>query len=268
MTSSETHRDPLKELITHLVEADRLDITDARIYVFGLKKGIITSGDVFDEKIVLRQTTAADRLRRLASKGYFQRTPDEPRMHGRGHAKKYRAIPPEEALYDFLQKYDKIQDCIEKIKESRELLARTSEETRLEDEISLLKPQKVAVSRVAKIIQSAKQSIKIFSHDCTWFDHPKINESLVMASSNKVTIQIFATEADKRIVKNLKKMGVSIKKISVAYIPFCLVDDSMLLLPCIGGTLSTEYFVILTGQKYLVENFIATFNSFLNWSKE
>lgn len=265
MTSSEAERDPFSELISFLTEATSLDDTDARIYALGLKKGIITSGDVVDEKLIPRQTTAADRLRRLANKRFFEHTLDEPRMRGKGHAKKYRAIPPQAALRDLLERYSGIQACIEKIKEHRELLSETA---KLEDEIWLLKSQKVAINRVAAIIGSAKESVKIFSHDCTWHSNERIRKSLSKVVANRVNVEIFATEPNERIVKGLEKMGIPVTKISVAYLPFCLIDNSLLLLPCKGGTLSTEYFVILTRQKYLVDNFIKTFNSFVNWSEE
>lgn len=258
-------RDPFVELVSFLTEASKLDEIDARIYTLGLKKGIITSSDVVKEKLISRQTTAADRLRRLANEKYFECTLDEPKMRGKGHARKYRAIAPDVALQDFLEKYRGIHACIEKIKEHRELLSETTE---LENEIWLLKRQKVAVNRVATIIRSAKKSIKIFSHDCTWYDHARIKDSLVKAISNKVSIELFATEPNERIIRGLKKIGIPVNKIPVAYLPFCLVDDSLLLLPCTGGLLSTEYFVILTRQKYLVDNFLKTFSSFMNWSKE
>lgn len=261
MASSKTRTDPFDELITLLLSTGILDETDAKIYVFGLKKGIITSGGILRERIVSRQSTGADRLRRLSDGGYFESTIGESKIRGRGHGKKYKAIPPEVSLLDFLLKYGEIQGCIDKIRDARELL---SEEQEQEDEIWLLKPQKVALHRIAGIIQNAKQSIKIFSHDCTWFDHLEIRESFSLANSKKIDIQIFATKADERTIKGLKKVGISVSNVSAPYLPFCLIDNSLLLLPCTGGTLSTEYLMIMTSQKYLVDNFMTTFDSLLN----
>ena len=258
-------KDPFADLMALLVETHRLDEDDAKIYVLGLKKGIITSGNIVKEKIISRQPTASDRLRRLTNEGYFECTLDEQKMRGKGHTKKYKAIPPEVVLQDYLRNYGEIHACIEKIKEHRELLSETTE---LENEIWLLKPQKVAMNRTATMIRSAKQNVKIFSHDCTWFYDTEIKDSLGRAISNKVPVQLFATEADERITNGLKKMGISLIKSSAVCLPFCLVDDSLLLLPCSGGVLSTEYFVISTRQKYLVDNFIGIFNSLSNWSKK
>jgi sugar-specific transcriptional regulator TrmB len=265
MTSSETQENPFDVLLSFLIEAGKLNEIDAKIYVLGLKKGIITSGEVVKERILSRQTTVGDRLRRLANDGYFERTLDEPKLRGKGHARKYKAIPPEVALSSFLEKYQGIHDCIEKIKESREL---QSETTELENEIWLIRPQKVAMSRVAAFIRSARQSVKIFSHDCSWFQISEIKDSLQIIASNKVPVQIFATKADEKIDKALKKIGIHLLKTAATYIPFCLIDDSLLLLSCLGGLLSNEYFVISTKQKYLVNNFAETFNSISDWSKK
>lgn len=258
MAPSES-RDPFNELKKFLIEAVKLEEKDAAIYILGLRKGIITSGDVIDAHIVprARQNTAGDHLRRLRHDGYFESGPEEENRRGKGRARKYKATPPEIVLKEPLELYKGLNQILGEIDEHREVLSETSE---LDEDIWILKSQKIGMQQFASMIRGARKSIKIYSHDCTWFEEPSVSNALRNAKQNKVGIQVFATNPDERIVKGLKKIG-DIARTKTRFVPFCIVDDSILLLPCKGGVFANEYFVVSTRQKYLVDNFVETFNS-------
>lgn len=248
--------DPFNDLMMLLVKAGTLDKTDASIYILGLKKGIITSGDIVDAQITPRQTTAADHLRKLFNAGYFESTLGEGNRKGKGRAREFRATPPDTVLKDLLEMYQGVNQVLEKIKEHRELLSEAHEG---DDEIWVIKPQKVALQKAALTMQNAKKSIKIYGHDCTWYNISSISAALSRVKKNKVGIYVTATDPEERTGKGLARMGIDIKRTSAMNIPFCLIDDSVLLLPCKGGVLENEYFVIATRQKYLVDNFVQMF---------
>jgi hypothetical protein len=249
--------DPFNDLKQFLIKAGTLEETDANIYVLGLKKGIITSGDVVDAQILPRQTTAADHLRKLFNSGYFEGILAEENRKGKGRARKFKAALPEAVLKDLLEMYQGLNTILGKIREHREILAEAGE---TDDEVWLIRPQKMVIQKTALMIQGAKQSVKLYGHDCTWFKDTSINTALGKASKNQVHIIAVATAPDEKIIKGFKRIGVEIKQTSSVSIPFCLIDDSILLLPCRGGVLENEYFAIATRQKYLIGNFIQMFN--------
>ena len=242
-----------------------LDEIDATIYALGLKKGIITSSDVAEET-KLRQPTAGDRLRRLSSKGFFEVTPHvgETPASGRGHPRKYRVVHPRIALKDLLKEYDKLPPTLGLIDQHFEVLA---ESTGQEGDLWLLQPEKIALEKASMMLRGAERSIKIYSHDCTWFWDEGIKNALKDAISRGVTVQVLATNPERKITKGLASINAELYILDFRGPPFCLIDDSLLILPKKEGTLRTQYSLISTNGRYLVDNFGKMYVKLLSCSK-
>jgi len=248
--------DLFEDLKLFLVESKTLDSTDADIYVLGLKKGAITSGDVLEARITPRQSTAGDHLRRLSNAGFFDSVLAEDNRKGKGRARAYKAAPPEAVLKDALDMHQRLNSILGKIMEHSELL---SEAVQVDGEIWLIRPQKTAMKRASAMLQNAKKSIKIYGHDCTWFNDFSVNSGLAKAASGKVKVHAIATNPDVQTMKGLRGLGVTVAQTKTPCVPFCLIDDIHLLLPCKGGALENEYFIISTRQRYLVDCFVKVF---------
>jgi sugar-specific transcriptional regulator TrmB len=257
MASAE-QKDPFDALMAFIIEAGKLEKTDAAIYILGLKKGVITSGDIVDASIISRQTTAGDRLRKLSNAGYFEAVLKELNRRGQGRARKFKASPPQVVLRELLEMYQGVNQVLETVNEHREVL---SEADPPDDEIWLIKPQKTAMHQVATVIGNAQTSVKIYSHDCSWFRVAAITNALVKARGNKIKISVIATNPNEQIEKWLKKIGGDLQNTKLPCVPFCVVDDATLFLPCAGGVLGNDYFVIKTKQRYLVDDFVEMFET-------
>jgi len=165
MSSDEENEEdnPFMVVKTFLATSGKLKELDATIYALGLKEGTITSSDVV-EATGLRQTTSGDRLRRLASKGFFEVTPHVGKApaSGRGHPRKYRAVHPRIVLKDLLKRYDELQPALDIIDQHLEVLA---ESTGQGGDLWLIQPQKIALRKASAMLRGAERSIKIYSHD-------------------------------------------------------------------------------------------------------
>ena len=70
-----------------------------------------------------------------------------------------------------------------KIREHREIFAETSES---DDELWLVRPQRMVIQKTASMIQGAKRGIRLYGHDCTWLRDASINAALAKANKNHV----------------------------------------------------------------------------------
>lgn len=264
-SNEEVEETPFTVVKTFLTVSGKLDEMDATIYALGLKKGIITSSDVVEET-KLRQPTSGDRLRRLASKGFFEVTPHvgEAPASGRGHPRKYRVVHPRIALKDLLKAYDELRPTLNLIDQHFEVLA---ESTGQEGDLWLIQPQKTALKKASAMLRGAERSIKIYSHDCTWFWDEGIKNALRDVISRGVTVQVLATNPDRKITKGLASINAELYLLDFLGPPFCLIDDSLLILPKREGTLRTRYSLILTNDGYLVDNFSKMYVNLLSYSK-
>lgn len=252
--------DPFDVLMAFIIEAGKLGKKDASIYTLGLKKGVITSGDIVDANIIPRQSTAADRLRKLANAGYFEPELKDADSRGKGRARKFRASPPETVLSELLDMYHGVNQVLETLNEHREVM---SEADPVDDRIWLMKPQKAAMRQAAAIIENAQTSVKIYSHDCSWFRITAITNALKKASDNNVSVTVIATKLAEQTTKWLTKTGAAIHTTDFPSVPYCLIDDSTLLLPCNGGVLGNDYQIIKTRQNYLVKCFLEMFETII-----
>lgn len=266
MSSNEEYADdPFLLLKKFLATSGTLDEVGATIYALGLKKGIITSSDVA-EATGLRQPTSGGRLKRLASKGFFELTPHvgETPASGRGYPRKYRVVHPRIVLKDLFDMFGMLLPKMDIIDQHLEVQA---EHTSEEGNLWLLRPQKVALRRGSVMLRGAERSIKIYGHDCTWCNSENILNALKGAVSKGISVQVLATKPDKKIAKVLMGMQAELYILDFPGIPFCLIDDSILIVPRKEGTLQTQYSIISTNDKYMVEHFGKLYVKLLSYSK-
>lgn len=267
MSSNEETRKDLPFIVVRmfLVTSGKLDEKDATIYALGLKKGTITSSDVA-EATGLRQTTSGNRLRRLASKGFFEVTPHvgEAPASGRGYPRKYRVIHPRMVLKDLLVGFNELGPALDLIDQHLEVLAESKVE---EGELWLIQPQEMAFRKASAILRGAERTIKIFGHDCTWFRDEGIRNTLKDAVSRGVTVQVLAINPDKTAARGLVNINAELYLHDFPCIPFCLVDDFLLILPKRGGTVWMQYYLIFTTDRYIVDNFSRMYVKILSCSK-
>jgi len=256
-------KDPFEELQSFLVRIYKLDEIDAKIYALALKKGILTSGIVITEMPELHQQTVSDKLRRLSNKGFLISTP---RVVGvKSEAKrypiKYLPVSPRMVLRDTLTMYAHIDKVVlSQIDEHLELLS-TKQSEEFDEDIWIAKPEEIAMSRWGSAILNAKDRIQIYSHDCTWFNDDGIRNALRGASSKGVKIEVIATHPESKVTVGLSKMGINVDVTDQPNIPFCIIDKKLLFIPFKGGKLGTRYLFLMTGQKYLIENFVNFFSN-------
>jgi sugar-specific transcriptional regulator TrmB len=248
-----------------LTISGKLDEMDATIYALGLKEGIITSSDVA-MATGLRQTTSGDRLKRLASKGFFEVTPHvgETPASGRGHPRMYRVVHPRIVLGDVLKINDELRPALDIIDQHLEVIAESAGQ---EGDLWLIQPQKIALKKASTMLRGAERSIKIYSHDCTWFWDEEIKNAMKDAISRGVTVQVLATNPDRKIAKGLASMNAELYILDFQGPPFCLIDDFLLILPKREGTLHMQYSLISTNARYLVDNFCEMYVKLLSCSK-
>ena len=267
MSSNEEDRKvyPFMMVRTFLITSGKLDEKDATIYALGLKKGTITSSDVV-EATGLRQSTSGNRLKRLASRGFFEVTPHvgEAPASGRGYPRKYRVLNPRMVLKDLLDGFRELSPALDLIDQHLEVLAESKAE---EGELWMIQPQKIALRKTSAILKGAERTIKICGHDCTWFQDDGIRNALKDATSRGVAVQVLATNPDKKTVKGLVNINTELYLHDFPCIPFCLVDDFILILPKKGGTLRMQYYLISTTDRYIVDNFSHMYIKLLSCSK-
>jgi len=264
-SNEESEDDPFVLLKKFLAASGTLDESDATIYALGLKKGTITSSDAA-EATGLRQTTSGGRLKRLASKGFFEVTPHvgETPASGRGYPRKYRVVHPRIVLKDLFDMFETLLPKMDIIDQHLEVQAESTSE---EGNLWLLRPQRVALRRGSVMLRGAERSIKIYGHDCTWCNGKNIMNALKDAAAKGILVQVLATNPDKKVTKVLMSIKAELYVLDFPGIPFCLVDDSILIMPRKEGTLQTQYSLIFTNDKYMVEHFGKLYVKLLSCSK-
>ena len=256
-------QDPFKEVASFLVEIGKLDQRDADIYALGLKKFVITSNDVIHEFTDLRQNTAGGRLQRLARNGYFENTPSD--VARKNVAKKFKVVSPRIALKKILSASERLQKSlalIEEYSENPNLAPNVSDE----DEIWVSGSNDTSISRGAAIIQGAKENVKICSNDCSWIKEPEIEKALNSVSKKKVPISVVANPDD-GVSKQLKNLGAKVLRSTDMGVPFCVVDDRMLITVGQSSGVRTRHILISTMQPYMVKKHLELFNRFARYSK-
>ena len=126
---------------------------------------------------------------------------------------------------------------------------------------------RVALRRGSVMLRGAERSIKIYGHDCTWCNDESIMNALKDAASKGILVQVLATGPDEGVAKVLMNIKVELYVIDFPGIPFCLIDDSMLIIPRKEGTLQTQYSIISTNDKYMVDHFGNLYVKLLSCSK-
>lgn len=255
--------DLFKTLHSFLVATGKLDTTDANIYVLALNKGVINSSDVSDEFPNIRPNTAIARLKTLAKKGFLESVSKET-SNRRPYTVIFKAVHPRIALKEVVQKTLELPGLLSQYDEHWEILA---ENPRQDTEVWLSKSEKIATRIGASILSGAKQEVKIYSHDCSWFKNLDIQQSLVEARSNGATISVVANNPEKGVATSLADLKVSLYKCEKCFgSPFCVVDKNWLFLPVQSGTLSKQFSTFRTNDKYLVNNFLSLFETALDCS--
>lgn len=242
----------LLKLKQFLVESGKLDEPDASIYILGLNMGVITSRDVINEMSGITQSTAGEHLNKLANEGYFKRTPSEGSDYkgGRGHVIKYAVIAPKLKLKELFGLYDEIKANIGRIDEHLEVLADNKTETG--EDIWIIKPFKIALQEICKYIRGASISIKIYSHDCHWFEDSELMKSIKTVLDKKIPVEIITNSIKKNMAGEMRNMGVKLKRTRTRHVSFCLIDDSLLLLPLKTEKLSNQYIALALSNRHFI----------------
>jgi len=223
---------------------------EASVYLAGLEEGTVTSVSL-GRKSGIPPATANGILKRLTSKGYFASSLDD--GSGKGHAVHYRVIPPEDAFRDFHKDYERFTEDLDVLSEQLENVSESDDRS---SEMYLLRTKESAIIRGAKLIRAAKKSVKIYGHDITWLGRPDLETALEFAIRKKVQVELLATDLRERSEKTAKRMGILFKRVEFHGIPFCIVDDSTLLMPQKGGEFETEFGLLFTSSQYTVENYL------------
>lgn len=263
LSSLSKKEDLFKALNSFLVATGKLDTTDANIYVLALNKGVINSSDVSDEFPSIRPNTAIARLKTLAKKGFLDIVSKETSSR-RPYTIIFKAVHPRIALKEILQKTLELPGLLSRYDEHWEILA---ENPKQDTETWLSKSERVATRIGASILSGAKQEVKIYSHDCSWFKYFDIQQSLKNARSNGATVSVVAHNPEKSVAKSLVDLKVSLYKCERFFgPPFCVVDKNWLFLPVQSGTLSKQFSTFRTNDKYLINNFLSLFETALGCS--
>jgi hypothetical protein len=245
------------------VATGKLDEIDAKIYVLALKKGVVSSSDVSDEFPEIRSSTAIARLKSLANKGFLEYIPKET-SRKRPCAIDFKAIHPKDALGEVLERTKLLPELLALYDEHWESLA---ENPKKDTETWLSKSEKEAARIGASILDAAKQEVKIYSHDCSWFKYIDVQSSLEAARSNGATINVIAHNPEETVARDLIKMKVSLFKCEKCFgPPFCIVDKSWLFLPIQSGSLQRQFSALRTNDEYLINNFLSLFETALSCS--
>jgi sugar-specific transcriptional regulator TrmB len=260
-----SRKDELFKRIESYLATTGFDETDAKIYVLALSRGILNSSDVSEEFSEIRQNTAVARLKNLASKGFLEMISKETTSK-RPYVINFKAIHPRIALKETLEKARELPRLLELYDEHWEALA---ENPKQDVEIWLSKSERIGIRIGASVLGGAKQEIKIYSHDCSWYKYTDIQTSLESARSNGATITVIAHNLEEAISRNLKKMNVLLYSCENNHgPPFCIVDRNWLILPVQSGTLSRQFSTIRTNDKYLIDSFLGLFDTALSCSSK
>ncbi len=237
-----------------LVKRLRFSAEEASVYVAGLEEGTVTSVSL-GKKVSLRPATVLGILRRLMDRGLFLSSLDD--GSGKGHAVHYVAIQPEEAFRDFHKEYERFASDLDVLSEHLDVQAETGNRS---NEMYLLRTKSSAVARGATLISGAKKSIKIYGHDISWLAKPELESALEAATRRRVEVDLLATDIHRHSERIVQKMGISPKRVGFHGIPFCVIDDSTLLLPHTGGDFGSDFGLLVTSNTYTVGNYLKTWD--------
>lgn len=237
---------------------------EIEVYILGLKKGIITSTDIEENIPHLRLTTAGGILKRLSNMGFFKFLPDSDSIKkgGRGKVKKYKVIPPGVALRPAIEEQKRMTKVIEKIDEYLEFSEVKSDT--VDDDLWVTRHEDAAISTFANGIRKATQSIKIYSHDCSWANAPDVMNALRDCQYRNIPVHVVASNPGKREKENLKKLSLKLNFTKVYTSPFIIIDDTLLMLPYKRSALGSRYSLMETRNKYWVENHMKLFGTLYN----
>ena len=258
----DAEKDPTRELIELLTSMKIFDKVDADVYGVGLRKIFVNSKMVGDE-LHISPSTAGRRLKELANQGCFIQTPrdSENKRSGRGHEIRYRAIDPRTALTPAFESRTHLSDLVEKVGEGLELRSEKGSEA---EDFWMAKPHRVAFAIGMKKLQSAKERIAIAGRDCSWMDHPAVIELLKQATKRDVSVTIKASDPKKMIRATVKLIGARLHRTGVPPPAFCLIDNTMLLLPYRvqhSDTIQPEYELFTITSSYLIDEFTRLFEN-------
>jgi sugar-specific transcriptional regulator TrmB len=240
----------------------RLEKADADIYLLALKRGEIKSSDVTEAYPDIPGNIAIPHLKKLASKGFLEVCPRETKSQP--HATLYRVVNPRIALKKALSKISALPKLLSLYDEHYEFL---SKNPIFSSSVWLSKSERVGTTLSASILAAAKQSISIYSHDCSWFQKIELRESLEKASSKGVTTTIIAHDLGEKLAAQLTSMGISLYTCQQPYgPPFCIVDNAWLLLPTQSGTMREQFSILRTNDTYLLSHFSDLFGTALSCS--
>jgi sugar-specific transcriptional regulator TrmB len=258
-------KDELFKRIESCLVTTGLDETDAKIYVLALSKGRINSSDVAEEFSNIRQNTAVARLKNLANKGFLE-TISKETLCKKPYVMNFKVIHPRIALKDILEQTKELPKLLGFYDEHWEALA---ENPTQETEIWLSKSERIGIKIGASILSGAKQYIKIYSNDCSWCKYQDIETSLRSAHSHGATITVIAHNPEKAVVERLKENKVALFSCTENYgPPFCVVDSDWLILPVQSGTVSRQFSMLRTNDRYLIAGFLSLFETVLSCSSK
>ena len=115
-----------------------------------------------------------------------------------------------------------------------------------------------------KKIQSAKERVAIAGRDCSWLDHPSVRDALRNVAKQNVKVVIKASNPGRSTMTAAKDIGAKLKRTGVPPPAFCLIDNSMLLLPYRvqhPDSIQPEYELFTTTSSYLIEGFTKLFEN-------
>ncbi len=265
MTKSSDITPLLEQFKLFLRSTDKMSEDEIDVYVLGLRNDIITSTDVEGNIPKLRLTTAGAILKRLSNAGFFKYMPDSEnsKKGGRGRVKKYKVVPPGTALRSTIEEQERVTKVIEKIDEHLE----SSEGGNIDDELWVTRPEDTAISTFASRIEKALRTVKIYSHDCSWANVPKIMEAVRNCKYRNVPVYVVCTGAGKSEKEILKKRGLKLNRTNIHTLPFVVIDDYLLLMPYKCTGLSSRYSLMETQNKYWVESKKRLFETLYNERK-
>jgi len=255
-------RDPFREVATFLVEIGKLDQQDANIYALGLRNFVITTSDVVKAKLASRQNSAGGRLQNLSRLGFFQSTPQD--SHRKNMPKKFRAIRPSVALQSIFASVNQLKESLAMIDEHYENPEKAINPQDLE-ELWLTQSEDASISEAARTIRTATKSLKICSNDCTWIRAPEIEDALKYASKKAEIVVVANPDQDAAVM--LKGIGVKLFLRKETGIPFCIVDDKILMMVSQFGGARPRNFLTSTKQEYMVKKQLALFKDFSRHSR-
>jgi sugar-specific transcriptional regulator TrmB len=252
----------MEELVKFLRQHLGYSEDEASVYRVALEKESVTSGSVCRSIQDLRPSTAKDILDRLATRGLLTQTPRKAEQSGtqpgKGEKTHYKVIPPDVAFAEFSDKYQKFKSDLDKIGEHLEVRSETEQ---LNSEIWLTRSPKIASRQAAGIISGAKESLKIYGHDCSWLADADLKDAVMKAAEGNVRVEIVATDLNRNFQRSIQSAGVKTRITDFVTMPFCLVDNSRLLMPHPSGEVKREFGLLSTTNQYMVNHYLETFGS-------